>query len=66
MRLKRICRFEVIVEAVPMLTPIAIVWDKTDDKYTIGVMILCFVLGIRCERKRDNVLWEEINNIGIM
>tara|TARA_Y100000361_G_scaffold95923_1_gene85894 strand:+ start:4846 stop:5016 length:171 start_codon:yes stop_codon:yes gene_type:complete len=56
MRLKRICKFEVIVEAVPMLTPIAIVWDKTDNKYTVGVMILCFVLGIRCERKGDDVL----------
>lgn len=54
--MKRICKFEVIVEAVPMLTPIAIVWDKSNDKWTIGVMILCFVIGVQCKRKGDNVL----------
>jgi hypothetical protein len=54
--MKRICSFRVVIERVPMLTPIAIVWDKSDDRYTIGIMILCFVIGVQCKRKGDNVL----------
>jgi hypothetical protein len=54
--MKRICSFKVIVERVPMLTPIAIVWDKGSSNWTIGIMILCFVIGIQCERRGENEL----------
>lgn len=57
MNTSRICKFQIIVEAVPMVTPIGIIWDKSYDKWIVGIIILCFVIGIQCDRKKgDNVL----------
>ena len=43
--------FEVIVEKVPMFTPIGIIWDISKEDRIYGIIITCFVIGIKIERR---------------
>lgn len=49
-------KFEVIIERVPIMTPIAFIWDTSEDSRTIGIIITCFVIGIKLERRQKNDL----------
>jgi len=49
-------KFEVIIERVPMLTPIALIWDTCETHRTIGIIITCYVIGIKIERRHKNAL----------
>jgi hypothetical protein len=54
--MKKIASFEVIVERVPMLTPIGIIWDFGDTHRIFGIIITCFVIGIKVQRRDKNAL----------
>tara|TARA_R100000152_G_C6736675_1_gene160784 strand:- start:567 stop:737 length:171 start_codon:yes stop_codon:yes gene_type:complete len=53
--MKRICKFEVIIERVPMLTPIGIIWDKAKSSTTIGLLLLCWVVAIKCDKEKEGI-----------
>ena len=40
-------KFEVIVESVPMFTPIGVIWDTCETHRTLGIIITCYVIGIK-------------------
>ena len=43
-------RYEIIYERVPIMTPIALIWDTCDTHRTFGFIIACFIIGVKIQR----------------
>ena len=54
--MRKVYEFNVLIERIPMFTPIGIIWDKTDSNCTFGLVIFIWIIGVQYEKKRDDIL----------
>ena len=49
-------KFQIVLERIPMLCPIAIIWDINQDSKTFGIILICFVIAIQVDNEDNNTL----------